>query len=112
MLGCPALGESDAGESDAGESGGLDADSAAQNTVDSSLNARDTESYLDGLRTADIEVSASGRAEREAGDAICEQLQRGVAQSDIERALPAMLITVDRRQAPTVVDLVERYYCV
>jgi Protein of unknown function (DUF732) len=105
-------GESDAGSGSSTDSGGLDQDSAGQNPTDSSLTARDTESYLDGLRTADIAVSDDGRAEREAGDAICEQLQRGVAESEIERALPAMLTTVGARQATTVVDLVQRYYCV
>ena len=105
-------GEPDAEQSRPTEGAELDADSAAQNGVDASLNARDTESYLDGLRTADIEVSDDGQAEREAAEAICEQLQRGVDPLAIERALPAMLTTVDRRQAPTVVDLAERYYCV
>jgi hypothetical protein len=71
----------------------------------------DVQGYLRALGAADIPVSAAGEAETEAAQAICEQLDRGRSQADLERAVPAMLATVDEQGAPVVVELARKYYC-
>jgi hypothetical protein len=80
----------------------------------SSITAVDPEratAYLAALRAADVPASRSGRPETEAADAICAQSRLGVADAEMARLLPAMLTDVDRKQARTVVDLAQRYYC-
>ncbi|HVH21785.1 MAG TPA: DUF732 domain-containing protein [Pseudonocardia sp.] len=67
--------------------------------------------YLAALRAADVPASRSGQPETEAADAICEQSGRGVPDAELARVLPAMLTDVDRKQARTVVELAQRYYC-
>ena len=67
--------------------------------------------HEDEARCDEEDADRSGRAETEAAAAICEQLGRGVPDGELARSLPAMLSAVGRRQAPTVVDLVKRYYC-
>jgi len=71
----------------------------------------DVQGYLRALGAADIPVSEAGEAETEAAQAICEQLDRGRSQADLERAVPAMLATVDEQGAPVVVELARKYYC-
>jgi len=71
----------------------------------------DVQGYLRALAAADIPVSEAGEAETEAAQAICEQLDRGRSQADLERAVPAMLATVDEQGAPVVVELARKYYC-
>ena len=69
------------------------------------------EAYLEALRSADLPASRGGAPETEAADAICAASRRGVPDSELARSLPAMLTDVDRRQAPTVVELAKRHYC-
>lgn len=67
--------------------------------------------YLGGLRNVGITTSKTGQAEVEAASLICEQTAQGAADDDLVKALPAVLPSVTKKQAPDVVRLAKKYYC-
>lgn len=67
--------------------------------------------YLAALKDAGVPTSESGRAETEAAAVICEQLAKGAQASDLVRALPAVLPTVNSKQAKSVVSIAQKTYC-
>jgi hypothetical protein len=58
-----------------------------------------------------VPTSASGRSETEAAEAICRELATGADPAELVRALPAVLPTVDGKQAERVVSIAQRDYC-
>ncbi|MBN9101776.1 MULTISPECIES: DUF732 domain-containing protein [unclassified Pseudonocardia] len=67
--------------------------------------------YLKALRAADVPTSDSGRSETEAAEVICQQLANGADAADLVRALPAVLPTVNSKQAKSVVSIAQKDYC-
>ncbi len=67
--------------------------------------------YLAALRDASVPTSDSGQSETEAAEVICQQLANGAAAADLVRALPAVLPTVNSKQAKSVVSIAQKDYC-
>ncbi|MDT7617493.1 MAG: hypothetical protein QOF00_4940 [Pseudonocardiales bacterium] len=88
---------------------------AAAPTTDPDASADPTSpkavAYLKALRAADVPTSGSGQSETEAAAVICQQLARGTDAATLARALPAVLPTVDSKQAKTVVSIAQQKYC-
>lgn len=68
--------------------------------------------YLQELRAAGVPTSRGGLAETEAADLVCNEIEDGVDEARIARALPASLPTVDGRQAAELVEIAKENYCV
>lgn len=67
--------------------------------------------YLKALRAAGVPTSDSGQSETEAAQVICQQLAKGAQAADLVRALPAVLPTVNSKQARSVVSTAQKVYC-
>lgn len=67
--------------------------------------------YLRELRAAGVPTSRGGPAETEAAQLVCEELDDGVTEEQIARALPASLPTVTRSQAEDLVTIARENYC-
>lgn len=67
--------------------------------------------YLTALRNADITTSKTGQPETEAAAVLCEQIGQGADENELVKALPAVLPTVTKKQAPDVVRLAKKHYC-
>jgi hypothetical protein len=88
---------------------GAAADAPLRAAVDP--QSRPAAAYLDTLRRAEVPVSRTGLAETEAAEVICRQLENGIDQATMTRAVPAVLTTVTADDAPTVVKAAEDHYC-
>lgn len=67
--------------------------------------------YLEELRAAGVPTSRGGLAETEAAALVCRELDDGVDEDRIARALPASLPTVTRAEAQELVTIAQRNYC-
>jgi hypothetical protein len=67
--------------------------------------------YLAALRAAGVPTSDSGESEVQAGAVICQQLAKGTDAAELVQALPAVLPSVNSRQAKSMVTLAQQKYC-
>jgi hypothetical protein len=88
---------------------GTPADAPLRAAVDP--QSRPAAAYLDALRRAEVPTSRTGLAETEAAEVVCRQLENGVDQATMVRALPAVLSTITPAQAPVVVRAAQEHYC-